>query len=212
MVLTPHVASPPAAGSQERDPGDGLKEVLTKFVTDSMSDRPHDILEYMVSWGRERLHKIPDEVKGGTATAQSASRLSINPTPCTLITQPAVFSDTSDGADPEAGAEAANRLRHLAEKRAKRYHDIAQGTLDRYLVSLEDSDCDLVYIDSLRRKIADTRLQDMNARADSGAVAAQLEAVEKSEGTATEKARRLAALLREYEQRWEHEQHKQRRA
>ncbi|CBZ27999.1 hypothetical protein, unknown function [Leishmania mexicana MHOM/GT/2001/U1103] len=50
-----------------------------------------------------------------------------------------------------------------------------------------------------------TRLQEVNARGDTAAIAAQLKAIEESEGTATQKARDQGALLHECEQRWPHE-------
>ncbi|CAG9576502.1 hypothetical protein LMJF_26_1780 [Leishmania major strain Friedlin] len=205
MGSTPNVVSSPEAHSHPSDTRDALQEALTNFVTDSMYDRPQDILEYMVTWARKQL--LQKQGRGEAVTAQDAKvpRLSISPTGITSVIQAPVFMETAAEADPAPEAEAANRLRHLAENRQKRYRDIAQGCLDNYLISLEDSDGDLFHIDALRRKMEGTRQQAMQARGDTAAIAAQLKAIEEGEGTATQRAREQAALLHEYEQRWAHE-------
>ncbi|AYU79777.1 hypothetical protein, unknown function [Leishmania donovani] len=205
MGSTPNVVSSPEAHSHPSDARNVLQEALTNFVTDSMYDRPQDILEYMVTWARKQLLQKQGRGEAVTAPDTKVPRLSITPTAITAVMQAAVFSQTADEADPAAGAEAANRLRRLAENRQKRYRDIAQGCLDNYLISLEDSDGDLFHIDALRRKMEGTRQQAMSARGDTAAIAAQLKAIEESEGAATQKAREQAALLHEYEQRWVHE-------
>ncbi|KAG5476761.1 hypothetical protein CUR178_03935 [Leishmania enriettii] len=195
-----------AAGDlHSSDAFDTLQELLTNFVTDSMYERPSDILEYMVSWARRHLLQQQEGREAATTAARKVSRLSISPANGAASIQAAVFSEAVEKTDSGVEAEAASRLRHLAEYRQKHYRDIAQGCRDHYLISLEDSDGDLSYIHALQRKMADSRQQEMNSRADTVTVAAQLQAIEEGDKTATEKAREQAALLHEYEQRWAHE-------
>ncbi|GET89542.1 hypothetical protein, unknown function [Leishmania tarentolae] len=199
------MASSPDAPSHLPDVPDALQEVLTNFVRDSMYDRPHDIVEYMKTWAHKQLLQKQD---GGGALAspdRRTSRLSITPTSVSAMMQAAVFSETADEAGGSAGEEAADRLRHLTENRQKLYRDIAQGCLDNYLLSLEDSDGDIFYVDALRHKMESARLQEVSARGDTAAIEAHLKEIQKSERTATQKAREQAMLLYEYEQRWAHE-------
>ncbi|CAJ1026496.1 hypothetical protein Q4I30_004238 [Leishmania utingensis] len=211
MKSTPTSASLPVAQSRSSDTRDVLQEALTNFVTDSMYDRPQIILEYMASWARKQL--LQQEGMGAAvAVTRKVSRLSITPTTGDAVTQAVAFCETSNEADPVEEAEAANRLRKLAEHRQKQYGDIAQGCLDQYLISLEDSDGDVFYISQLRRKMDESRLQARSARTDTAVVAAQLKAIEEGEGSMTDKVREQAALLYEYEQRWAHEKPKRNHA
>ncbi|KAK7194368.1 hypothetical protein NESM_000352700 [Novymonas esmeraldas] len=206
----PMFAATPVVAPRASSTHDALQEILTNFVTDTMYDRPEDILQYMGAWARKRL--LEEEGSAvAAARARKESRLSITPATGAAVSQAAVFAETTADADPVVDAEAANRLLRLAAHRQQQYRDVALGCRDHYLISLEDSDGDMFHLNALQRRMADTRQQEVSARADTAAVVAQLKAIEEGGGTSQDKASQQAALLAEYEQRWASEQPKKSR-
>lgn len=203
-------ASSPSAQARPASFQAVLEDVLTTFVTDSMYDKPEDVLLYMQTWalqhprGKANPGASSEAVAAAAAAAQDrkVSRLSITPSPAAAVAQVTNFTETAEAADPEVDAEAAARLLRLAAQRQQYLRDVAEGCRDHYLMSLDDSDGDMFHLSALQKKMNDARQREANARADNAAVAAQLKAIEESDAPAEQKAQEKATLLREFQERW----------
>lgn len=207
-VAARHESSPVASVNAKQNVDDlrtTVQEALTNFVTDTMYDKPQNVLQYMVQWAEKHLE------------AKKKQRASLSPTPPPRST--GVARNASRGASKEAAYPAANpQTKHaraadkiadqimlLARSRQQHFHDKADGCRDHYLMSLEDSDGDIFHANALQKKMMASRKAEMDAKADTAAVADRLQEIEESAGTAEEKAQRRTEMLLTYQRLWKDE-------
>ncbi|KPA74212.1 hypothetical protein ABB37_09465 [Leptomonas pyrrhocoris] len=183
-----------------------LQEVLTDFVTDTMCDRPEDILQYMVEWVRKQQAEKKKE---------STSLSPLPPPRVSNSTRPAPRGASIESvhhlASPETTEHvevidnAADQIMSLAQHRQQHLCNKAEGCKDHYLMALEDSDGDIFHINALRKTMDASRKAVLDAQADTAAVAAELRKIEENEDSEEAKAQKRTELLHAYEHQWEKE-------
>ncbi|KPI88621.1 hypothetical protein ABL78_2289 [Leptomonas seymouri] len=179
-----------------------VQAVLTDFVTDTMYDKPEDVLRYMVEWAR-----MQQEVR-------NRHRASIPPTPpprlpsmTPLAPRPASAEQAPCIEPPEVDYldildATADKIMALAQRRQEYLHSKAEGCRDHYLMSLEDSDDDILHINALQKKMAAARKNALDARVDVEVVEAKMTEIGESADTGEAKVQKLADLLQMYEHQW----------
>lgn len=206
---TRHTSSGAAAANASHDEDDreaAMREALTNFVTDTMYDKPENLLQYMAEWAQKQQ----------SARAKQQRTLSPTPPPPRVSatsrhaargasTEPEHVVKAPEAEHQKPANNTASQIMTLAQQRQRHFRDKAQGSRDHYLMSLEDSDGDIFHVNGLQKKMMASRKDEMDAKADTAAVASRLEEIAQSEDSEDAKAQRLLEMLHTYQRLWKND-------
>lgn len=182
-----------------------VREALTNFVTDTMYDKPDDVLQYMAQWARKQREEKGKQCGGAVGNSAPRTSAASRSASHSVSSEPARCTQTPENDHAEELDDTANQIMSLAKRREQHLHDKAEGCQDHYLMALEDSDGDIFHINQLQKKMAASRKAELDAKADTAAASAKLKEIAENDEPEAAKAKKRAELLDAYKRMWEND-------